>query len=93
MDDLEWKAQKKRVDEFEKTSKEIDSFHKVKDALYYRGYDVYLVAYDLSKKEEVARVPIPFVDLPCKDKTHIRSILYEWACMAWHSLKSKLSDI
>lgn len=88
MDAVEWKAQKKRVDEFEKTSKEIDSFHKVKDALYYRGYDVYLVAYDLSKKEEVARVPIPFVDLPCEDKTHIRNILYEWAYMAWHGIVS-----
>lgn len=87
MDDKEWKAQKKRVDEFEKTSKEIDSFHKVKDTLYYGGHDVYLVAYDLSKKEEVARVPIP------KDETLIRKILYAWAYMVWHSLKSKLSDI
>lgn len=87
MDHAEWKAQKKRVDEFEKTSKEIDSFHKVKDTLYYGGHDVYLVAYDLSKKEEVARVPIS------KDETLIRKILYAWAYMAWHSLKSKLSDI
>lgn len=93
MDNAEWKAQKKRVEEFEKTSGEIYHLDKLKDALYYRGYDVYIVACDLSSNEEVARVRIPFIDLPCKDKTHIRSVLYEWAYMAWHSLKSKLSNI
>lgn len=93
MDSKEWELQKKRVVEYEETCEQMASFEKVKDALYYRGYDVYLVAYDISRHEEVARVSVPFTDLPCKDKTHIRSVLYDWAYMMWHGLKNKLSEL
>ena len=93
MDCKEWELQKKRVVEYEETLKQIASFEKVKDALYYRGYNVYLVAHDISDDKEVARVSIPFTDLPCKDETHIRSILYEWVYSMWRSLKNKLSEL